>query len=424
MLTGQMVRQLVGLLTSIIVARSLGSEGRGLVAAVIFAPQIVLLLCSGGFGDAAAMLIRKKAWPVADVVRTLLLAAVAASAIGMGLCWVWLRYFGEPEYTTVLVAAALLIVPGSVLFQYLSGMFLGINRIPTYAVKTWGPTVGKFILSLLFVLILGFGAEGAVSAIALSGIGVAVFYFLKLSQVTSIRPGWNRELIVTMAKTGFALSSVFLLMILIYRSNVVLIQKFGNLSELGIYAIGALLAELLWRLPALVSGLLFARSAAAEDGAAFAQKVAVLTRLTFLAGVLISIVLVVIAPVLVHLLYGAEFARSADVLRALLPGTLAMMIFKLLRTDLAAKGRPWVVLWIALPMLASLLLLGPIIIPDHGALGAAYLTSCIYVVGTIFVLPLYCRIANIPLGELVTYRKRDFTLAWGALSSKLRKTRG
>ncbi len=408
MLASRVAVQIAGFITGVIVARVLGVEARGLIAAIIFAPQLVLTLCGAGVGNAAAFHMGKKTWDTDRIVEAVLMLALISSLIGVSASLGWILFAWEDRYTTVLVAAAVLIVPGSVFYHYVAGIFLGYQRIPTYAIMSWGPGIGKFFLTVLLVLLLGFGPAGAVGAIALAGLFVAGVLLSRLAKMHSLRPRWNTAVTKDLFTSGFSFTLVFFLMILIYRANVILIQKYGTIEQLGIYSVGSMLAELLWQVPAVLSALIFAKSAAAKDSKVFAGKVTTLARLTFLLGVPVSIFIAWIIPYFVVFTYGRDFAASADIVRALLPGTVSIMIFKILRQDLTGRGRPWVALWAVIPMLIATFVAGRFIIPIYGGMGAAYTTSAVYIIGTLALIGIYARTTGISVGEIVLFKRADF----------------
>lgn len=421
MLVSRVAVQIAGFITGIIVARMLGVEGRGVIAAVLFAPQLVLTFCAGGVGNAAAYHMGRETWDTPRIVETVLTLAMMSSLIGISASLGWISLAWEDRYTPLLVAAAVLIVPGTVFFNYTAGIFLGYGKIPTYAIMSWGPGIGKFLLTIILVFLLGLGTVGAVGAIAIAGLLVAGTLLFKLSKLHRLRPRWNGRVARDLVTSGFSFTVVFFLMILIYRANVILIQHYGSIEQLGIYSIGSMLAELLWQVPAVLSALIFAKSAAAKDGKAFATKVAALARLTLVFGIAVSAVIAVIIPYFVVLAYGRDFAPSADIVRALLPGTVSIMIFKILRQDLTGRGRPWVALWVVIPMLAATFIAGRFVIPVYGAMGAAYTTSAVYIVGTIGLIGIYSRTVGIGVGEVLRYRRSDFTDLWTRVRSKLRR---
>lgn len=422
MLLSRVLVQLAGLATSIIIARAVGAEGRGMIAAIVVVPQLILTMAAAGIGSATAIHIGKKTWAANEIIQTLILLAATSAIFGAALSFAWIVSFPVEGYTPALITAAVLIVPGAVCYHYTAGAFLGLRQVPTFAIKSWAPGIGKLILTIVFVGFLGLGPVGAVSATALSGTIVGGFLLWKLMRYAQVKPRWRPEISRALTSTGFSLSFVFLLMILVYRSNIFLIQKFGNLAELGHYSVGTMLAELLWQIPTVISALLLARSAVAKDGAKFSRDVIMIARMTLLLGFVVSVFIAILAPMLVELLYGQEFIPSADIIRALLPGTLAIMVFKILRQDLSGKGRPWVALWVIFPMLFAVLAAGPFIIPLYGAVGAAHTTSVIYVTGTGIFLLVYSRVTSISLSEIVRYRKSDFVRVQRTLTKKLKKT--
>jgi len=50
-------------------------------------------------------------------------------------------------------------------------------------------------------------------------------------------------------------------------------------------------------------------------------------------------------------MYGEKFEGSIEVLKILLPGVLVLTLFKVMNTDLAGKGKPWVSMKAMIPAL-------------------------------------------------------------------------
>jgi len=418
LLSSRVVVLISGLLTSIIVARTVGAEGRGLIAAIIVVPQLVLSMAANGIGSGIAIHMGRKVWGTDQIVQTLVYLSAGSVLLGVAVSLAVILSFPADGYTLPLILASVCIVPGAVCYQYSAGVFLGLKRIPTFAIKAWGPGATKLLGTILLVYFLGFGVVGAVAAHAFSAFVIGVVLIWKLRSYLNVWPKFDPEIARALTRTGFSLSFVFLMMILVYRANVFLIQNYGTLEELGYYSIGTLLAELLWQLPTIVSPLILAGSASATDGLAYSRKVAALARVTLLIGVFASIIIAAFAPLIVQVLFGHEFLPSADIIRALLPGSVAIIVFKILRQDLSAKGRPWMALWIVLPMLATVILVGPFVIPQYGALGAAYTSSAVYVVGTAVFIALYSRVVGLSIREIIVFERKDYERLRGQITEK------
>lgn len=423
MLFSRFVTQVVGFITGIIVARTLGVEGRGVIVAALFAPQLILTLCSSGVGAAAAFHMGRETRSTSEIIPTLITLALLASVTAMAISLLWILSTWEEQYTVALVAAAVLIIPGTVIYNYVAGIFLGYGRVPVYAITSWGPALGKLAFTLIFVVCLSLGPEGAIGAIMASASLVAGILLYRLARDHSISVGWDIRVVKELLGAGLSFTTVLFMMTFLYRANIFLLQRYGSIQELGIYSIGSLLAELLWQAPTVLSALIFARSAAAENKTEFSEKVSTLARLTLLLGVTVGLIVAIVIEPFILLVYGNEFARSAEIVRALLPGTVSIMVFKILRQDLSGKGRPWVALWVIIPMIIATFVAGRMVIPVHGGLGAAYSLSIIYVVGTVVFMFVYAGAVGVSVWDIVRFRRSDFVQLYAAVMAKLAKAK-
>ncbi|MEM9840524.1 MAG: oligosaccharide flippase family protein [Pseudomonadota bacterium] len=422
-LTGRIAVQIASFITGIIIARVLGVEGKGLIAAVILAPQMIITIAEFGVRNAAAFHIGRETWPVEKIVETTLATAFLTSLIGMALCFGWLWLTWEDGYTPLIVVFACLVVPGAIVYTYIAGIFLGLQRIDEFTVSNWAPGISKLFGTAFFVGALGFGTAGAVGAMTLSVLLVAAIMLSNLSLFVPLRVRFTPEIARKMTGIGSSFAVVYFMMVMVYKANIFLVQQFGSIEQLGFYSLSSNLAELLWQIPAVMSALVFARSAAAKDEAKFSLKVAMLARLTFLIGMIGAVIAALLARTVIPLIYGEAFAPSADIFVVLLPGVVAMVVFKILRQDLSGRGTPWAASWIIVPMLASTIILGALFIPTYGAMGAAISMSSVYVVGTLGFIVLYARVTHLPLKDLVLYRKSDFTTLKDAFTRLLNKRR-
>ena len=423
-LTGRIALQIASFITGIIVARAVGVEGKGTIAAIVLAPNLLVTIAEFGVRNAAAYHIGRESWPIEKIVQQTLFTALMTGVVGGAACAFWLWATWEDTYTPVMAALAVLILPGAILYTYLGGIFLGLQRIPEFAISDWGPGVAKVVGTIAFVALLGFGVSGAVGAVTFSVFVVAGVLLWKLSRLVPLRLRYHREIAKGMVEIGSSYAVVYFMMVLVYRANIFLVQQFGDIEQLGYYSLGSNLAELLWQVPAVMSAIVFSRSAASNDEAEFSRKVAALARITFLVALVGAGVAAVLSPIMVPLLYGAEFRQSADIVLALLPGAVAIVVFKILRQDLSGRGKPWAAFWVILPMLIATIILGAFLIPTYGAMGAAVGMSTVYVLGTIAFIFQYARVCGISVWDVILYRKSDFTQLNKAITKQIRKARG
>jgi O-antigen/teichoic acid export membrane protein len=140
-----------------------------------------------------------------------------------------------------------------------------------------------------------------------------------------------------------------------------------------------------------------------------AETTVVLLRLSFIFAVVAALVMYFLVPYLVPPIFGDDYIPSIRILQLILPGIIMVVIFRILSGHIAGLGKPEIALYIFLPALAINVLLNLLWIPHYGGRGAAMATNVSYTVGSIGYMIAYARIVKIPLLEIITYKKSDFT---------------
>jgi len=76
--------------------------------------------------------------------------------------------------------------------------------------------------------------------------------------------------------------------------------------------------------------------------------------------------------------------------------------------DLAGKGKPWVSLWAMLPALIINIITNWVFIPKYGANGAAIASTISYALAGLLFLHFYSKEVQIPIKQILHYKKSDF----------------
>jgi Polysaccharide biosynthesis C-terminal domain len=108
----------------------------------------------------------------------------------------------------------------------------------------------------------------------------------------------------------------------------------------------------------------------------------------------IAIVLAVTMDWIVNLVFGPEYAPTADVLRWLLPGIVAYSCVMVLSPDLSARGRPDLNGWAAAVSLAVNVACNLLLIPLYGITGAALATTIAYAITAVITIWFYTRLSR------------------------------
>ncbi len=219
----------------------------------------------------------------------------------------------------------------------------------------------------------------------------------------------HKEILKSLLKLGLLFSVSFFIIQLNYRIDILLLEKLKDATEVGLYSIGASIAEQLWQLPLAISIVVFSRTASGKDKAEMTETTAVLLRLSFIFAVVAAIAMYFLVPYLIPPIFGDEYIPSIRILQLILPGIIMVVIFRILSGHIAGLGKPEITLYIFLPALVLNILLNLLWIPEYGGRGAAMATNVSYAAGSIGYMFAYARIVKVPLLEIITYKRTDFT---------------
>jgi O-antigen/teichoic acid export membrane protein len=151
-----------------------------------------------------------------------------------------------------------------------------------------------------------------------------------------------------------------------------------GLAIVGQVSVATYLAEWLWYVPSILGNLLFA-VVAADRGALSVQRVARSARLVAAMLVPAMIVLMILGRWLVLSMYGPAYGQAGLLFTILLPGMTALGLHLVIDSFFAGSGFPPITFGGAIVALAAKVGLNLVVVPRYGALGAATVTSLIYV---------------------------------------------
>jgi len=394
--------------TGIIITRLLGPEGKGIYAALLVFPTLFMSVAEMGVRQASVYHLGRDSFGDKATVETILFLLVVSSLVGISICALTYFLLGNSNFTLMMISLALGFIPLSLTASYASGIFLGKRAISRFNRIKWLPELVKLAAVILLVGVLGLGVVGTVAALIIAG-AVTALYSLKLvSDFAAIKLSFQPVIMKSLLSLGVVYALALFVLQLNYRIDIVMLERLGSAAELGQYATGVTIAELLWQLPSVLGVVIFSHRASSQDGAAFTQQVAKLLRVILLVAVLGGGVLWAVAGFLMPAIYGDAFAPSAEVVRLLMPGVVAFTLFKVLNMDLAGRGRPLVSLTVMGPAVILNIILNLALIPARGANGAALASTISYSCGATLFIIVYAKETGLSLGQLLRYKRSDF----------------
>ncbi len=185
-----------------------------------------------------------------------------------------------------------------------------------------------------------------------------------------------------------------------YRASLFLVEHFRGLSDVGTYSVAVTVAELLWLLSSSVTVSAYARMGHPDRAQAVAMTVRAV-RINVVTTLLAAPVLLLGAWWGLPRVMGVEYAASLLPLAALLPGVAAYAAASSLSAFYTNHlGKPQLSGSIAALSLGVSFVLGCLLVPRWGTLGAAVASSTGYVVAIAVAYGVFLKHAQLPLSAL------------------------
>lgn len=412
-----------GLIQNIIIARVLGPELNGVIAALIVYPSLFMIVGSLGVRQSTAYYIAKGTFSEEQIKTAVSQIWILSTVFSLLVTYVLITYFSNSGKDELLVLLAIAPIPFALFNTYNSGVYLGKNEIQSFNKINWLPPLFVLLAVVLFVVIIRFSVAGVLLAKIIGPLIMSLIMLFKNRFIKAFSFHFEFKVIKSLMSLGIVYAIALMVINLNYRIDVILIDKLSTNYATGIYSKGAALIEYMWQIPMLLSTIIFARSANSKNSNLFSYKVCQLLRISIAIIILACIVLAFLAPWIIDLLYGEEFLESGTVLRLLIPGVVLLTIFKVLNMDMAGRGKPWISLKAMVPALLLNMILNIIWIPKYAANGASLASTISYSIAAVLFLFVYSKETGIPVREILGYRMKDFRAIQELAISALKKSK-
>lgn len=408
----QMISLAAGVVSTFLIARMAGPEGKGFIYSLQFLSGVALIFMNFGIGPAAVYHFRRDdGFSVEDITSGLLWPSLLLGAVPLVLLAV-LRQTSIPLFHTGMWNAAAMLafsaVPAYTLVWNLGYLYLAKGEIGGYNLL-------RASQSMVFALLLVGLLIGHVTSLRIL-VGTwfvsvwlpALLALVVLARTVGIWRVPSRRFVKHAFEFGWRSHLGAVVQYLQHRADVVLIMYFLPLRDLGIYSLAIGLVELLWYVPQSVSQVLLPHVASSTEADADSITSA-FCRASVTAAAVLSLFLALVSSAVIPWLIPA-FHEAIPVIWILLPGAVVASIFKVLSSDLNGRGRPLKTLFP--PATALLFSVAGCIyaIPRFGIIGAAVVTSLSYLLNASLYIYGYSRSSSLTARSLVVLRSSD--LAW------------
>lgn len=366
---------------TVLLARLLGPQGQGLYSTFIVVPVFLVILCEMGVRQSISCHIGGKDYSESSLFSAMLLVFAWSSLTGMILCLLAFFVMGMDQYGYRLIFLFSLIVPLTLFSRYGFGIFLGkvlverVNRLQAVL------ALMQVVMLFLCVYWLKMGITGAACAQIAS---LAIISLAVLVLLSGNFSGFNLEpaIAIVLVKKGIVFAVALLILQLNYKMDVLMLAFFKDQREVGLYAAGVNVCDLIWQIPLAIGMVLFSQGTNRRDDLNFLKASLGKIRIVFWLSLGIVALFYFLAKLIVQLLYGSPYMESYLVIQLLLPGTWIMVYVLQVQLINAGRGYPHLAIYAFLPGLLLNFLLNLWLIPSLGKDGAAIASTISYTVSS------------------------------------------
>jgi O-antigen/teichoic acid export membrane protein len=401
-------------LTAVIVARTVGPEGKGALALLTGLTAILVSLIGLGLPSGVAVLYRAGLQPKAEVVGTALSVTAASSALLLLACifgWttVVLAVLSERELASlqpVWILLAVAAVAPAAFSAVADVVLITANAMPLYAVRSASSGLLAVALTWLLTFYLGWGVTGALASYPIAALfGLAMFAYWWGTQEDLGRLRSSMRCAGGLLRVGMQQHAISLVALCSKRLDVFLIASVLSLQDAGFYAAGILIPQAIVSIPRatmwpLVSALPSGRTDVPD-------AVAQISRLQVLLMALISLALFPLAALIVTTLFGEAFAPAVAPFRWALAGLAFTPVTITVNAILTARSQPGLSILSAVLGAGIQLIVMIVLIPKWGTSGAAAALSANFITTAVVQLAIL-RSRGIRSGALLIPRPHDF----------------
>lgn len=366
-----------GILTSVLTARTLGVAGRGEYFYIVTLANLATQF--GNFGLASS-----NTYSLANDHS--LLPRLAANSFWIALiigtlaaCGI-LIFESNPAKSHWIEGPAwllIILVPCMLYVLLASNLLIGMSLIRHYNIFQLGSTAFQLI-GVAFAAWMMWGVEKFLLVSGVTGLISAAALVTMLGRVHKL--SWRFDLQLFRTNLGYS-GRAYVATLLSYgvsRAVVLLLERYSETEELGIYSVAVQFADVLMIVPATVAMVLFPELLKDTVEHRFARTMRATRQIALLMAML-CVLTGFVAAWIVPTLFGEAFVPAVQVLWWMLPGVFFLSLANIVSQYLATRGIPLANVFAWLGGLVFLMATSSYLIPRWGALGAAASQSFTYI---------------------------------------------
>ena len=334
--------QLLNVVTGIILARTLGPSGRGELAAVVLWPTMLWTVGNLGVVDSVTFHSARRTAPQRSIVSTSLAIALVQSAVFVAIGLVLVPLVLAKQEASVVRDCMIFLasIPTSLVTLYLASVLNGTHRfVPFNVVRATvflGNAAGLVALAIASELTVT-SAMIAYLASQVLTVLIAVIFVLPSSGPPS-RP--QRLLAREMLAYGWRSQLSTISNLLNERVDQLVISIVLAPASLGLYVVAWTMTSLSSMIGYSVTFAALPRVAQAKSAEERRARAHRYVFLTFISTAAVTVPVLLLAPEILRIVFGADFVQATGVTRVLLVASIPLGTARVLEAVLKGINRP------------------------------------------------------------------------------------
>lgn len=420
--TAQIINTVIGFISSIIITRILGPEGRGENTIFLNSISFAVLFFGLSINSTVSYFINSGKAKSEELLSTIILVVFGSSGLVYGSLFLLEKF-----------NALHLALPASIQTEKYKLIFTGIyfSTLISGVLTAYLFTLKKFkivsfygialqllpaiIYLLIYTNVIPYDHKNAFKTIvsisflvAIVTLLTAVFLFIK---ILKIKPA-SKLIPMTLIRQFMLFSSMAyvgnIASFFNYKLDFWVIDEYWGKSNLGIYSLAAQLSQLLWILPQAISSVLYSYASSSSEEEAVKYTIT-LKQVSFYGTLLFGIAGLILSYFFIPILYGEEFSGAINLMMIFLIGVVPFSIPVVLTSLFAARGNFKTSFIISLITFAISLLMYFTVIPRYGLIGGAISSAAAYLIASVLTEIAFSRIYKVSIFNTFMIRKDIFS---------------